>query len=61
MAHVIVAKNDADRCGDIFMMFSKKTGIYTIVLKNVNVGEENVEANKCFSSTFGIRVTSEFF
>lgn len=45
MAHVLVAKNDADRCGEILIMFSKKTGIYTIVLKNVNFGEENIEAN----------------
>lgn len=61
MAHVIVAKNDADRYQEILIMFSKKTRIYTIVLKNVNFGEENVEATKCFSSTFGIWVTSEFF
>lgn len=61
MIHVIVAKNDADRYGEILIMFSKKTGIYTIVVKNVKFGEENVEANKCFSNTFDIRVTSEFF
>lgn len=54
MAHVIVAKNGADRwCREMLVKFSKKKKKeYILLYKRCNFGEKNLEVNmlKCYSS-----------